>query len=92
MVGRRSPLSWPAGLWCSEDLFDSHPTSPAEAVRFELTDVLRHRRFSRPVHSTALPRFRPRDSRPCPACAQNRVDTPAVTAPLLVSCTPLTYW
>ena len=29
----------------------------AEAVRFELTDDLRHRRFSRPVHSTALPRF-----------------------------------
>jgi hypothetical protein len=29
----------------------------AEAVRFELTDVVKHRRFSRPVHSTALPRF-----------------------------------
>jgi hypothetical protein len=30
----------------------------AEAVRFELTNVLRRCRFSRPVHSTALPRFR----------------------------------
>ncbi len=29
----------------------------AEAVRFELTEDLRPRRFSRPVHSTALPRF-----------------------------------
>jgi hypothetical protein len=30
----------------------------AEAVRFELTDGLPHRWFSRPVHSTALARFR----------------------------------
>ena len=29
----------------------------AEAVRFELTEVVKLRRFSRPVHSTALPRF-----------------------------------
>ena len=29
----------------------------AEAVRFELSEDLRPRRFSRPVHSTALPRF-----------------------------------
>ncbi len=29
----------------------------AEAVRFELTEVAKLRRFSRPVHSTALPRF-----------------------------------
>ena len=29
----------------------------AEAVRFELTDGFHHRRFSRPVHSTTLPRF-----------------------------------
>jgi hypothetical protein len=29
----------------------------AEAVRFELTKDLRPCRFSRPVHSTALPRF-----------------------------------
>ncbi len=31
--------------------------SLAEAVRFELTEELPLRRFSRPVHSTALPRF-----------------------------------
>ena len=30
----------------------------AEAVRFELTDGLPHRWFSRPVHSTTLARFR----------------------------------
>ncbi len=30
----------------------------AEAVRFELTDGLPRRWFSRPVHSTALARFR----------------------------------
>ncbi len=30
----------------------------AEAVRFELTNGLPRCRFSRPVHSTALPRFR----------------------------------
>ncbi len=30
----------------------------AEAVRFELTNDLRRCRFSRPVHSTALPSFR----------------------------------
>jgi hypothetical protein len=30
----------------------------AEAVRFELTIGLLRCRFSRPVHSTALPRFR----------------------------------
>jgi modulator of FtsH protease len=30
----------------------------AEAVRFELTDVFQHRRFSRPVHSTTLPHLR----------------------------------
>ena len=30
----------------------------AEAVRFELTKDSRPCRFSRPVHSTALPRFR----------------------------------
>jgi hypothetical protein len=29
----------------------------AEAVRFELTEDSHPRRFSRPVHSTALPRF-----------------------------------
>ena len=29
----------------------------AEAVRFELTNALRRCRFSRPVHSTTLPRF-----------------------------------
>ncbi len=29
----------------------------AEAVRFELTEGVNPRRFSRPVHSTALPRF-----------------------------------
>ncbi len=28
-----------------------------EAVRFELTEGINPRRFSRPVHSTALPRF-----------------------------------
>ena len=33
----------------------------AEAVRFELTDGLPHRWFSRPVHSTALARFHFRD-------------------------------
>ena len=46
--------------------FDRSPTLPkqlqqqilAEVVRFELTDVFQHRRFSRPVHSTALPHFR----------------------------------
>ena len=30
----------------------------AEAVRFELTEDSHPRRFSRPVHSTALPSFR----------------------------------
>jgi hypothetical protein len=30
----------------------------AEGVRFELTSPVRGRRFSRPVHSTALPPFR----------------------------------
>ena len=30
----------------------------AEAVRFELTEGSHPRRFSRPVHSTALPSFR----------------------------------
>ena len=30
----------------------------AEAVRFELTEEFPLRRFSRPLHSTALPRFR----------------------------------
>ena len=30
----------------------------AEAVRFELTEGSHPRRFSRPLHSTALPRFR----------------------------------
>ena len=30
----------------------------AEDVRFELTEALRLRRFSRPVHSTALPILR----------------------------------
>jgi hypothetical protein len=30
----------------------------AEAVRFELTEDANPRRFSRPVHSTALPSFR----------------------------------
>jgi len=29
----------------------------AEAVRFELTEGSHPRRFSRPVHSTALPSF-----------------------------------
>ena len=33
------------------------PIDLAEAVRFELTEVVKLRRFSRPVHSTALPRF-----------------------------------
>ena len=32
----------------------------AEAVRFELTEGVNPRRFSRPVHSTALPRFHAR--------------------------------
>jgi hypothetical protein len=30
----------------------------AEAVRFELTEVVKPRQFSRLVHSTALPSFR----------------------------------
>ncbi len=33
----------------------------AEAVRFELTEGSHPRRFSRPVHSTALPSFRARN-------------------------------
>ncbi|MEY4316869.1 MAG: hypothetical protein RI902_677 [Pseudomonadota bacterium] len=40
----------PKGLYLLDNL--------AEAVRFELTEGSHPRRFSRPVHSTALPSFR----------------------------------
>ena len=45
--------------WATEVLEDAASADAwmAEAVRFELTEDLRPRRFSRPVHSTALPRF-----------------------------------
>ncbi len=36
----------------------SEHTHLAEAVRFELTNGVSRRRFSRPVHSTTLPHFR----------------------------------
>ena len=52
-------LAQPAGA-VQPGAGDVNSSTLAEAVRFELTDVLRRRRFSRPVHSTALPRFRER--------------------------------
>src|SRR5690606_12418942 len=48
--GILSPLRLPIPPWMQREMM-------AEAVRFELTDGLPHRRFSRPVHSTALARF-----------------------------------
>jgi hypothetical protein len=39
----------------------------AEAVRFELTEDSHPRRFSRPVHSTALPSFRVESNCDCKA-------------------------
>ena len=42
-------------------LFWKQQVRLAEAVRFELTEGSHPRRFSRPLHSTALPRFRNQD-------------------------------